>query len=205
MPSVLLAWCSTIWVVILLLTGMGVILGSELKSPVGIYQNSCNALYEKCDVSVCLDVDYSVGNAPYNSLGSLYDMKFCTLDSTVKLEAAACIFDHELFDITGSNLGFDICETEYENGVYIFEDTFDHWLDNTTNSPNLMKSATWEDRSNCRSTSDCGSISGTNALVFSGKFFRYIDTSDLDVSFGGFVSAEVFIAPPDISSIKYPK
>ena len=58
-----------------------------------------------------------------------------------------------------------------------------------------MKSATWSTIVNGAPTADCGVFEGKYALTFSGKGSRYAETTDMDVSSGGWVEAEMFISP----------
>lgn len=184
---------------------MAVILASEVSAPVGIYDNVCYDYFAQCDTYVCIDIDHRVGHAPYIALGSMYDWRFCNLDSSVKLQAMACIYDRELYDSTDGHLGFDVCADEYENGVYVFEDTFEHWTNLTNFRSNKMRSGRWNKQVNAYVSADCGTANGGGALTFQGEFYRYIDTSDLDVTFGGFVEADLFIAPDGIDNRKFPR
>lgn len=203
--SVLLGWFASVFVLLVILAGIAVILASELQAPVGIYDNKCTEYFAQCDTYVCIDVDASVGNFPYNSLGSLYESKFCNLNSKVKLQAQACIFDSELYKSTDGSLGFDVCSDEYENGVYVFEDTFDNWQNQSNFKSNLMVSGNWSEQVNAYASNDCGSFSGRSALTFYGEFFRFMTTNDLDVKFGGFVEAQLFIASENVDINRFPK
>jgi hypothetical protein len=203
-PSVLLGWCASVFVALVLVAGVVTIIASEVQAPMGIYGNLCSSFFAQCNTPVCIDIDYSIGNSPYNSLGPLYDWRYCTLNSTVKLQAMACVFDHELYVDTSTGLGFDVCEDTYEDGVYVFEDTFEHWTNLSDYRSNLMKSAVWAKQVNAEANSNCGASHGRKALVFSGKFYRFMETSDVDVTFGGFVEADLFIAPEGVGS-SFPK
>ena len=203
--SVLLGWFASVFSLIVIAAGVAVILSSEISAPVGIYDNVCYEYFAQCDTKVCIDIAHSVGNAPYDTFGSQFEWRYCNLNSTVKLQAMACIYDRELYVSTDKGLGFDVCADEYENGVYVFEDTFEHWGNITNFNSNEMKSATWSKLVNGYVSNDCGTGRGNGALTFAGEFYRYIDTKPLDVSFGGFVEADLFIAPDGIDNSKYPR
>ena len=91
--------------------------------------------------------------------------------------------------------GYDVCASEYQGGVYVFEDTFDHWVDSTSFASNRMVSGRWASTVNAEANSNCGSAGGENALKFSGEFTRSAITLDLDISFGGWIEADLFISP----------
>lgn len=203
--SVLVGWCASVFALLVVAAGVATILASEVSAPVGIYEHVCYDYFAECDTYVCIDIDRSVGNAPYDSLGSQYDWRFCNLNSSVKLQAMACIYDQELYASTDGGLGFDVCSDEFEEGVYVFEDTFDHWTNATNFKSNLMRSAPWDKQVNAYVSNDCGTASGRGALTFGGEFYRFMDTGKLDVLFGGFIEADVFIAPEGIDNDKYPK
>lgn len=192
--SVLAGWMASIFIALLILGGAAVIVTNELTMPVGIYGNKCSSFFARCDTKVCIDISPSVSNYPYDSLGLLSDWRYCTLDSTEKLEASACIYDDQMYEASGQGLGFEVCESLFRNGVYVLEDDFDTWVDFTQFSSSVMKSAKWQQSQNAFAKDDCSSVSGQNALVFNGPSFRFIDTQDLDVAFGGFVAADVLLA-----------
>jgi hypothetical protein len=56
-----------------------------------------------------------------------------------------------------------------------------------------MRSAKWLQSQNAFAKDDCSSVSGRKALVFNGPNQRFIDTQDLDVSFGGFIEADILL------------
>jgi hypothetical protein len=203
--SVLVGWFASVFVLLVIAAGGAVLLASEVLAPAGIYDNVCYDYFAQCDVSVCIDIDRSVGNYPYSALGSQYEWRYCTLNSSVKLQAQACVYDSELYFSTDTGLGFDVCADEYQQGVYVFEDTFEHWENVTNLGSNLMKSAYWDTLVNGYVSDDCGTAGGSGALVFGGEFYRYMDTLPLDVSFGGWVEADVFIAPEGIDNKRYPR
>ena len=113
---------------------------------------------------------------------------------------------------------YDVCSSSFSKGVYIFEDTFDNWQ-NTSFQSNLMKSAAWKAISEGSPKPYCGSVSGTESLLFGGVNKRFIysicnsifsysnviavvavecrsaETTDLDLTFGGWIEAEMFIPP----------
>jgi hypothetical protein len=184
---------ASIFIGLLILGGVAVIVTNELTMPVGIYGNKCSSFFSRCDTKVCIDVSPSVSNYPYDSLGILNDWRYCTLESTEKLQASACIYDEQLYEGSGKGLGFEVCEDLFRNGVYVLEDDFDHWVNYTELSSSTLKSAKWLRGQNAFAKDDCTSVSGSKALVFNGPTVRYIETQDLDVIFGGFIEADILL------------
>ncbi len=145
---------------------------------------------------MCIDMDPSValGTSPVPALS---DWSKCTVDSVAKLESTACIYDHQLYAQSNKLMGYDVCAAEFNQGVYVFEDTFEHWTDASFQN-NSMRSATWGEIVNGFSNSHCGAgqhFGGQRSLSFQGSFNRFATTSDLDVSSGGKVEAEMFMPP----------
>ena len=110
---------------------------------------------------MCIDLPTSVamGSSPIPPVSGWQN---CDLDSAVKLQAQACVFDSKIFQISGQRIGsisfihtwkislvfihtyiyvrYDVCSESFSQGVYIFEDTFEHWQ-NSSASSNKMLSA----------------------------------------------------------------
>eukprot|EP01035_Chromulina_nebulosa_P019227 gene19227-25078_t len=131
------------------------------------------------------------------SLPPLSTWKLCDLNSINKLEGYALIYDNQLYTATNGNLGYDICSAQFEQGIFIFEDTFEYWKGQTFQS-NQMKSSQWYNIYNGFANDYCGLPSkygGKNTLVFDGPNYRYAETIDFDVTSGGHVEALLFIAP----------
>jgi hypothetical protein len=178
--SVLLGWTFAIFVILAILALIAVVSASEAQTPVGIYGYKCYGFFKQCDTKVCLEVPSDIlnGVAP---LKDLTEWKFCDLDTDVKLETAACVFDAQLYTLTNSHAGYDPCLKEYRKGVYIMEDDFEEWQ-SLNFSSNLMKSALWEDIFNGVASKRCGSgvngITGKSkkALTFSGAGARFATT-----------------------------
>jgi hypothetical protein len=184
-----------------------VLVSNEVQTPQGLYDYKCYGFFTECGERVCVDVDSSVTNGDYGSLPSLYEWRKCNLNSTSKLQAQACIFDEEMFTLTNGWLGYDVCKDEFEGGAYVFEDTFEYWQDIKNFTSNEMVSAKWANTHNVETNGYCGTpkeLGGKRALVFSGEFYRYAETRDVDIYFGGWLEAELFIAPEGFD-VKYPK
>lgn len=199
LPSVILGWAMTIFIILAVLSMVIVIIINELETPVGLYNYHCYGFFPTCDAYVCVDVDPSVASTgSYSALSSLATWKPCHLNSTVKLQTQGCVFDEELYTLTKHEMGYDVCKSEFHGGVYVFEDTFEHWSDNDDFTSNSMKSAVWADMINAATTGNCGTgevMGGKKALTFAGEFERYAETQDVDVVFGGWLEAELFLAP----------
>jgi hypothetical protein len=121
----------------------------------------------------------------------------CTLDTQVKLEAKSCIYDRLLYFQSERTMGYDVCKEEFNEGVYIFEDTMENWR-NATAASTLMRSARWHQVVNAYTSDVCGvgEVFGeTKALVFRGSEVRSAVTQDLDVSSGGKLEFELFLPP----------
>jgi hypothetical protein len=126
----------------------------------------------------------------------------CTLDSTFKLESSACIFDQTLYSISNKALGYDICESKFSNSLYIFEETFEYWNNDQSFSNNKLKSAKWLDIYNGKVNTDCGVASGKYSLSFTGTDYRYAETKDMNVYYGGKIESDLFL-PPIGEQLKY--
>jgi hypothetical protein len=196
--TVILGWAMSIFIIMAAVAIIIVLITNEDRTPVGLYGYHCYSFFRGCDTRICFEASPNVTSGNYDPLDSLYNWKMCDLDSTVKIEAQACQFDTSLYTLTGGNLGFDICKDEFEGGVYVFEDTFEYWEDKYDFETNLLKSAIWNSTYNAQTSNYCGTgehLGGERSLSFSGPNYRYAETKNVDVIFGGFVEAELFLAP----------
>ena len=216
--SVIISWLATIFF-ILIVAAFGVLMSyNESQTKILLSGYKCYGLFKDCTVWTCAEVPDNVatGVAP---LTPLVDWQPCTLESTTKIHSLACIFDPQLYFATTVQtpranpktlesvgvMGYDLCVEKFENGVYIFEDMFEAWT-NVSYKSNMMKSARWKNIVNGISTPYCGVGNiegGKNALVFSGEGNRYAMTVDMDLSSGGSLEAELFIAPIGFD-VQYP-
>jgi len=90
-----------------------------------------------------------------------------------------------------------VCQSQFNKGLYVFEDTFEHWR-NTEFESNEMVSATWMDIVNAYPDRQCGvgqSFGGRESLRFGGPNQRLAETADMDLSTGGALEFELFIPP----------
>lgn len=193
--AVFLGWLTSIFFFVSVFAFFVTLAASEVQTPKSLSDFKCFGFFRKCDVPVCIGMNISVamGNSP---LPKLSEWKNCELDSLAKLQSKACVYDSELYALTDKLLGYDVCVDSFQEGLYIFEDTFEYW--NKTFQKNLMKSALWENIVNGHPSDVCGVPAfqgGSGALVFSGLVYRFAETVDLDVSSGGWLEAELFIAP----------
>lgn len=201
--TVVLGWWITIFISASVAALFIVVLNSEIQTPVGIFGTKCNGFFRTCNYYFCDEQPDSVATAA-DAITPMTTWKHCDNSSTSKIEGWGCIFDQQLFDLTGSARGYEYCDSEFLNGIYIFEDTFDSW-DNFTLNSNKMKTAKWDFINNGRSTPYCGSYienaaypkiySGPNSLQFSGEQSRVAQSADLDLSSGGWLEAQYFVPP----------
>lgn len=194
--TVILGWTVTLIVAMLVLAVVLVVSLSEQGSPEGISGFLCSGFFPSCDLSVCVDINSNVSNGQ-QTLPPTDQWRYCTLSSTFKIEASACSFDAELYSVTNSLLGYDICQSGFVGGAYNFEDTFEFWTNSSSFASNLLLSAKWSAITHGVVGSYCGSGTegGSEALVFFGPQARFADTLDLDLRNGGRVEADLLLAP----------
>lgn len=192
--SVLLGWGFAIFVIMAAFTLVSVVSSSEALTPVGIYGYKCYGFFRECTTKLCIDLPEAVANGE-DPLPDITTWKFCDINSTVKLQTSACVFDKQLYGLTDSHAGYDPCLNEYRKGVYIMEDNFESWT--TTNfTSNKMKSALWDVIYNGLASSRCGKgVNGAKSLTFAGSGARYAITKSLNIASGGWLEADVFFAP----------
>lgn len=140
MVSVLLGWGITAFLALALVGSIAVISSSEVLTPVGLSGFKCYGFYNKCSLDLCISVDQYVASAPYDALPPLHTWRSCSLNDTVKLEAKACVFDEALYKQSQRLYGYDVCESEFEDGVYVFEDSFEYWGNKTSFKSNRSES-----------------------------------------------------------------
>lgn len=221
-----------------------IIIWNEMTFPKTIWGHTCAGWFPQCNIEICVNGMIESNGQSILGMPFTPQYEFCQLESTVhKIFGNICIFDQRLYQSSEQSMGFDFCyytprdTTQYpfNNGVYVFEDNFDHWIQpsfsssssNTisSNSDNsnvkniLMASATWQDMRNAKVSDICGvnlsplskkkkqlqspTIQQTNengALVFSGVHYRYAETANLDLSYGGKLEFFLKMAPISASS-----
>ena len=139
--------------------------------------------------------------------------KRCDLDSVVKIIGSTCIFDYDLWSQSGHMLGFDFCvgtnalrqdkqvdgdevsTARFAGGVYVFDDNFAWWGNETSHKSNIRGSALWESIEGAEVDDKCGAHSEGTALHFFGKDLREAVTKPLDVRYGGHVNLRLKLAP----------
>jgi hypothetical protein len=195
--SILLSWFTTIFVICAVIAMVLIISANERQVKVLMSGYKCYGFWKTCTVDKCLDMpmDVAMGSKP---LPSLATWRNCDdYNSVAKLINKACVYDQQLYDSTAGHLGYDLCMDMFQEGLYIFEDTFEQYKNEKWTS-NLMRSSTWLNITNGFATPYCGKaeeLGGKNALTFSGENGREATTQDLDISPGGWLEAELFIAP----------
>eukprot|EP00981_Chlorochromonas_danica_P008478 scaffold2205_cov183-Ochromonas_danica.AAC.3 len=192
--TVLIGWAVTIFVTIVVTAFVAVVIAADVTTPVGINQYHCYGFFRTCDISVCVETTEAVaeGSAPLQAISS---WNRCNLSSLYKLESKACIFDPNLYHQSQREMGYDICDDEFNEGVYVFEDTFENWKAITSPSSSIMLSAHWANVTNGQTDSACGAFEGKRSLRFGGDDERMAITDALDVSGGGRLEAELFLPP----------
>ena len=189
--------------------------------PETVWGYKCYGFFPRCDLDVCVDLDATAKDG----LQNVAKYKFCELESTInKVMGKVCIYDQELYRQSENTLGYDFCydvksrfdtdkADEFNNGVFVFEDDFDHWKNKTdyTRQSVRMASANWYDMNNAKVSDVCGihvqeghkgypAIGkgvkyGEGALVFTGVLLRSAITVPLDVSNGGSLNFFLKMAP----------
>lgn len=54
----------------------------------------------------------------YTSLPPLSSFKTCSIDSTHKLQSKGCIYDRELYHLSGRQMGYDICSETFNEVIF---------------------------------------------------------------------------------------
>jgi hypothetical protein len=194
--SILLSWFTTALFVLGVVALVLVLSANEAQTRVLMSGYKCYGFFKDCQLDICAEMTEEVAMGT-SAVPPLSSWRKCTLDSNVKLINKACIFDQQLYDSTEGFMGFDVCMDKFHQGVYIFEDTFEAYGNYSWQS-NSMASANWHYIRNGFATSYCGvaeHLGEEKALTFSGVEDRFAETQDMDVSVGGWLEAEMFIAP----------
>lgn len=193
--TILLGWALTLLVGLILFTIIGIITLNAIQTPVGIQGFVCAGFFRTCDIAACIEVSHNVSLGT-SALDSSFLWRECDLRSAYKLRAPACIFDSALYSSTNQILGYDVCKSSFHNDIIVFEDTFEDWANGTLAS-NTMVSGRWAEVYNGETGSYCGhgTEGGADALVFFGEVSRYAETLDVDLTLGGSIEADLFLAP----------
>ena len=216
--AVLATWGVSFSVLFLIAALIGIVMANYVTKPTTFWGHTCAGWFPSCKKVVCIDF---VGDLS-NGMPTAY--QFCKVDTSEnKVIGSSCIFDPELYRWSNESLGFDLCAQQYSNttellsqslnkqGVYIFEDNFDHWTNESDYKSVLMKSAKWQRMENGKASDVCGvndvhrpyelehgefdSSRKNSSLVFSGVMDRYAETMDLDMRHGGLVEFYLKLAP----------
>ena len=199
--SVVMGWLALTFFLASVAAMVLFISASESVTPVTVSSYLCNGIFRTCDISFCIETsrDVAIGNM---SLDSVYDWKYCTLNSEYKMHGWGCAFDPTLYEDSHYSHGFDYCYDTFQQGTYIFEDNFEAWVQPLDHNTNLMKSAKWESVINGKTSDECGVADpdgevggGFRALKFDGILTRQAVTQPLNMSAGGWLEASIFLSP----------
>lgn len=210
-------WVITILFILTVSTFIITFIWNELTVPTTIWGHKCKSWFPSCNHEVCINLGDNVLHGLPN------DYTYCDARSTInKVFGSICIFDSTLYKSSQKSMGFDFCHhaprerisKPFREGAYIFEDNFDYWSSSTdfTNKSVSMASARWNDMMNAETTTICGvnnlmskrkslqlpeteDMNRNSALVFTGVHYRYAETIDLDLSYGGMLEFFLKMAP----------
>ena len=214
--AVLATWGISVSLLLIVIGFISATVTNMHTKPHTVWGHTCHGWFPRCEKAVCVDFKSS---DPSSGMPTQYEL--CTVNETYnKVTGNACIFDPELYRWSDKSSGYDLCidnemdeKTDGLQGVYIFEDNFDYWIDATHFKPEsvMMKSAKWAHVVNAKASDICGVnkitrpyerehgdfiTSRKNAsLVFSGVSQRYAETQTLDVRFGGNIEFYLKLAP----------
>lgn len=192
-----IGWLVTIFIALATAAFLAVVITAELETPVGLFDYKCYGFFRSCGVTMCKEMTNAVAEGE-DPLPPLSSWEECDLDSEVKLRGKACIYDRLLYFQSERTMGYDICSDKFNEGVYIFEDTFEDWVDTEDPSTTRMASAKWTDVVNGITSDDCGvgeHFGQRRSLAFRGEEQRLAETQDLDVRSGGWLEFEMFMPP----------
>ncbi len=228
-----LSWAVSAIVVVMIVVGLGLFYWNSVTSPVTVWGHVCRGWFPACDLDVC--VDYNGGSVGGNigygegmrGIPVAQPYRVCDRSRTSnQLVGSACIYDEELYEWSGSTIGYDICTLSPResksrtktvvspnpflplagsfSGVYVFDDDFE--------SPRSEFSSPWMEIINGNPSDACGvnseitvrgdhggfgALENRNALVFTGVYVRYAATSGLNVENGGRVEFYLKMGPID--------
>ncbi len=195
--AVLVSWLTTIFVISAIVVFVLLYSSSESQVKVLMSGYQCYGWWKTCTVDKCLDMPVST-SLGYDPLPPLASWRNCDYkNSMAKLITKACVYDQRLYDSTAGYLGYDLCMDMFQGGLYVMEDTFEHYRNASWHS-NQMKSGLWSNITNGFSTPYCGAateLGGQRSLQFSGENTREAITKDVNIDSGGWLEAELFIAP----------
>ena len=184
------------WLISFLTAISALLIGSAVvwndhTSPITVWGHKCHGWFPSCDINVCIDAEGSSSE----ELGMPWQYRRCSLSNTsAKVVGKACTYDGQLYDRTGGAMGYDFCldaprevhvgmgggdGVSFQQGSYVFEDDFDHWVptyNNVVNNNNSntstqgesdgldpsgrynigMRSATWTEMTNGEVSDKCG-------------------------------------------------
>lgn len=196
-----LGWGVTVFLAFSVTAFLAVLIAAEVETPVGINDYHCYGFFRTCGMTKCIEMtqDEALGKDP---LPALSDWKECDLSSPAKLIGKACPYDRLLYFQSDRTLGYDICSENFNEGIYVFEDTFEDWTDEESYTSSQMATARWHNVINGITSDFCGvgeHFGRERSLSFQGEAERYAETKDLDMTTGGRLQAELFLPPEGFS------
>ena len=108
----------------------------EFSLPRTLFGYKCYGFNPPCDVEVCIDLGV---DDPELGMQNPIRWQPCAVRSRNRVRGLACVYDAELYGMSRGELGYDFCVgsvasalgAEFRDGVYIFEDSFEHWNNET--------------------------------------------------------------------------
>jgi hypothetical protein len=178
--------------------------------PPTIHGKKCTGVFPTC-TPLCVDATI---NHPFRYLGHSAAWKECDLTSEQKIRSPGCIYDKSLYRRSGGRFGYDFCAYEFKKEVVVFEDFFDVYDGMQSPDPialdyarinyhSRMASAQWAWIVSGAAAPTCGSVTGTNAMFFSGGGFfgisgkqylkpRELATPPVNVNDGGTIRFKIY-------------
>ncbi len=201
MQTVAIGYGVSLLICILVITCAAIGLVNNHLLPSTLYGFNCYGFFPSYSDLSC--VSHS-GNLHTGIPDPLMEWKACTIDSPGKVFSQYCVYDEQLYVESGKQWGYDMKRDSFLGRVTVFQDTFDAWLGNTSGT-NPMASGQWVQVVNGVPGNQCGtggeSLSAppipenTNALYFSGAKFRFAETVDVDIRYGGHMRFWVKFGP----------
>lgn len=234
---VLVGWLWSLSIVLFWIGVFIVLVVSDHMNPRTLLGHRCYGLYPQCSRFRCVDLGASVEQGIQDQA----TWEACSLKSENKMYGNTCLFDRYLYLQSDKQLGYDFCNghvakdqdkawdgkefdgSDFNGGVFVFEDTFDEWRNLSKfksnvewnfadeDTPNcLMKSAKWDVIYNAIPARTCGAFvddkhpsldtrepvsPDKRAFYFSGTDHRYAITLPLDVNNGGYVNFRLKTGP----------
>ena len=118
--SVIIGWMALAFFILAVLGLMAFISASEAQTPITVSKYQCNGIFRSCDTPYCLATTENVvnGSEPFPSL---YGLKYCTLDTEVKMQAWGCSFDPQVIAVRwNKHHGLSQSNIGVEHLIFVF-------------------------------------------------------------------------------------